>query len=173
MIIPYSKVQLAGNEERYVKEVLKSGWLTTSSKALKFEKDFASYVGAKYACAVNSCTAALHLAVEAIGIKEGDKVLIPTMTFTASAEIVRYLGANPIFCDVEYNTSLISPQILQEALNKHKEIKAVIFVHFGGQAPSMYTNDGKGIVDICKNTIGFCGQRKSVFQGVVIVNCCC
>jgi len=151
MIIPYSKVQLAGNEERYVKEVLKSGWLTTSSKALKFEKDFASYVGAKYACAVNSCTAALHLAVEAIGIKEGDKVLIPTMTFTASAEIVRYLGANPIFCDVEYNTSLISPQILQEALNKHKEIKAVIFVHFGGQAPSMYTNDGKGIVDICKN----------------------
>ncbi|MCG8582519.1 MAG: DegT/DnrJ/EryC1/StrS family aminotransferase [Bacteroidales bacterium] len=154
MKIPYSRIQLTGNEEKYLKEVLESGWLTTSRKAMEFEEAFANFVGAKYACAVNSCTAALHLAVEAIGIKEGDKVLIPTMTFTATAEIVRYLGANPVFCDVEYGTSLLTPSILSEALIKHKDIKAVILVHFGGQSPLMHTSDGTGIVDICrKNNI--------------------
>ncbi|TAJ12118.1 DegT/DnrJ/EryC1/StrS family aminotransferase [Marinilabiliaceae bacterium JC017] len=151
MDIPYSRVQLAGNEDRYLKEVLESGWLTTSSKALQFEKSFAGYVGAKYACAVNSCTAALHLAIEALGIKEGDSVLIPTMTFTATAEIVRYLGANPVFCDVEYDTCLISPKILRQAINRNDNIKAIILVHYGGHASDMYTPDGKGIMDICKN----------------------
>jgi dTDP-4-amino-4,6-dideoxygalactose transaminase len=150
MNIPFSKVQLAGNENKYLNEVLESGWLTTSCKALRFEELFASFVGAKYACAVCSCTAALHLAVEALGIQAGDNVLIPTMTFTASAEIVRYMGANPVFMDVEYNSCLITPAILNDALNRHQNVKAVILVHFGGQAPVMVTPDGKGIVDICR-----------------------
>ena len=150
MTIPYSKVPMAGNEARYVQEVLDSGWLTTSSKALQFEKRFAEFVGAKYACAVNSCTAALHLAVEAIGLKEGDQVAIPVMTFTATAEIVRYMGANPVFTDVDYETSLITPAILRHTLAKHPRIKAVIPVHFGGQSPVMTTPDGEGITDICR-----------------------
>jgi len=150
MNIPFSKVQLAGNEDKYLKEVLDSGWLTTSSKALKFEELFASFVGARYACAVCSCTAALHLAVEAVGIKEGDNVLIPTMTFTATAEIIRYMGANPVFCDVEYGTCLITPEILKEALSKNNNIKALILVHYGGQAPKMSNKQGEGIIDICR-----------------------
>jgi dTDP-4-amino-4,6-dideoxygalactose transaminase len=148
--IPYAKVPLAGNESRYINEVLKSGWLTTSSKASSFEKKIAEYVGVKYACAVNSCTSALHLAVEAIGIGKGDRVLVPSLTFTASAEVLRYQGADPIFIDVEYGTRLVSPSILSEALKKNLEIKALILVHFGGQAPIMTTSDGKGILDICR-----------------------
>jgi dTDP-4-amino-4,6-dideoxygalactose transaminase len=154
MNIPFSKVPLAGNEYNYVNEVLSSGWLTTSSKALQFEKLFAEYVGAKYACAVNSCTSALHLAVDAIGIEKGDKVLVPSLTFTASAEVLRYLGADPVFMDVEYGTGLISPIILKEALKKHTDLKALILVHYGGQAPIMTTLEGDGIVNICnKNHI--------------------
>ena len=150
MNIPFSKISIAGNESKYVDEVLKSGWLTTASKALKFEQLFAEYVGARYACAVNSCTAALHLAVEAIGIGPGDKVLVPTLTFTASAEVVRYMGADPVFMDVEYGTGLVSPSILKKALSTHPDIKAIILVHFAGQAAEMYVEGGEGIIDICR-----------------------
>jgi dTDP-4-amino-4,6-dideoxygalactose transaminase len=134
MKIPFAKVPLAGNEFKYINEVLESGWLTTSSKASQFEKLFADFVGAKFACAVNSCTAALHLAVEAIGIKKGDKVLVPSLTFTASAEVIRYMGADPIFIDVEYTN-----------------LKALILVHYGGQSPIMTTPEGDGIIDICNS----------------------
>jgi dTDP-4-amino-4,6-dideoxygalactose transaminase len=152
--IPFSKVPLGGNELKYIKEVLDSGWLTTSSKAQEFERLFACFVGAKYACAVNSCTSALHLAVEAIGIKLGDKVLVPSLTFTASAEILRYIGADPVFMDVEYGTNLISPNILKAALNSNTDIKAIIIVHYSGQAPHMTSKEGEGIIDICyKNNI--------------------
>lgn len=154
MNIPFSKVPLAGNESVYLNEVLASGWLTTSSKALLFEKLFAEYVGAKYACAVNSCTAALHLAVESVGIKKGDKVLVPSLTFTASAEVIRYMEAHPVFTDVEYGTGLITPKILKDALINNPGIKAIILVHYGGQSPEMTTPEGEGIIDICrKNNI--------------------
>jgi dTDP-4-amino-4,6-dideoxygalactose transaminase len=150
MQIPFSKISFGGNEEKYLHEVLASGWLTTSSKALSFEKEFAQYIGVKYCCAVNSCTSALHLAAEALGIKEGDQILVPSLTFTASAEIIRYMGADPVFMDVEYETGLISPHILKEAIESHHGIKAMILVHYGGQAPLMTTCDGEGIMDICK-----------------------
>lgn len=150
MNIPYAKINLKGNEYKYLKQVLKSGWLTTSSMALEFEKRFAEYTGVRFACAVNSCTSALHLAVEAIGIKPGDKVLVPSLTFTASAEILRYLGADPVFLDVEYGTCLVSPSILKSALQKNKGIRALIHVHYGGQAATMTTPEGEGILDICR-----------------------
>lgn len=150
MNIPFAKVPLAGNESKYIDEVLKSGWLTTSSKAVLFEKLFADYVGAKYACAVNSCTSALHLAAEAIGITNGDKVLVPSLTFTASAEVLRYLGADPVFTDVEYGTGLLSPSIVKAALKGNHGIKALMLVHYGGQSPVMTTSSGEGIIDICK-----------------------
>ncbi len=151
MQIPFSKVPIAGNEFDYVSEVLKSGWLTTSAKALEFEKKFAEYVGAHYACAVNSCTSALHLAVEATGIQPGDIVLVPSLTFTASAEILRYIGAHPVFTDVEYETGLLSPEILENAINKHPEIKALILVHYAGQAAEMTNQNNGGILEICRN----------------------
>lgn len=148
--IPFAKIPLAGNEYRYLTEVLESGWLTTSAKAFTFEKLFAERVGAKYACAVNSCTAALHLALEAIGIKKGDQVVVPSMTFTATAEVIRYLKADPVFTDVEYGTSLITPEIVEKALQSNHRIKAVIPVHYGGQSAEMKRNSGEGIIDVCK-----------------------
>lgn len=77
-------------------ETLRSGWLTTGSRVREFEEEFARRVGAKYAVATNSGTAALHIALEALGVGAGDEVMVPTMTFAATAEVVHYLGAKPV-----------------------------------------------------------------------------
>lgn len=137
--IPFARIDCQGNELRYVREVLESGWLTTAARAHEFERRFAEAVGARHACAVNSCTAALHLAVESIGIGPGDQVLVPTLTFTATAEVVRYLGADPVFLDVEYGTGLLTPEIVEAALQRYPGVKAVIVVHLAGQAAEVET----------------------------------
>jgi len=139
-----------GRELEYVREVLESGWLTTAGKAVEFERRFSEYVGAPQACAVNSCTAALHLALEALGVGPGNKVLVPTWTFTATAEVVRYLGADPVVVDVDYGTSLLTPDIVRETLDKHPDIRVAMVVHFGGQAVKMTTAAGDGILDLCR-----------------------
>jgi len=149
--IPFARVPIAGNEMKFLKEVLDSGWLTTASKALTFEEKFSKYVNSKYACAVNSCTAALHLGIEALGVKSGDKVFVPSMTFTASAEVIRYLNAHPVFLDVEYGSNLITPEILQEAIKKYPDVKYLIIVHYGGQSAEMISDNNNGILDICRN----------------------
>lgn len=143
--IPFAKVFIGEAERKYIKEVLDSGWLTTAGKTLEFEKRFAEYVGAKYACAVNSCTAALHLGIDALGIQAGDKVFVPSMTFTASAEVVRYMQADPVFIDTEYRTNLISPAILAEAIRKNPDVRFLVIVHYGGQAAQM-----PQIMELCK-----------------------
>ena len=134
MNVPFCRVVCAGNEARYVKEVLDSGWLTTAGKCFEFEKRFAAETGGKFCVAVNSATAALHLALEALGLGPGDEVLVPTLTFTATAEVVRYLGADPVFVDVEYGSGLITAPIIEQALQAHPKVKAVMVVHFAGQA---------------------------------------
>lgn len=143
--IPFAKVTIGESEHKYIKEVLDSGWLTTASKTLEFEKRFAEYVGVKYACAVNSCTAALHLGIDALCVKTGDKVFVPSMTFTASAEVIRYMQADPVFLDTEYLTNLITPEILQEAISKNPDVKYIVIVHYGGQSANM-----PEIIEICK-----------------------
>jgi dTDP-4-amino-4,6-dideoxygalactose transaminase len=149
--IPFARVRCSGNELAYVRQVIEGGWLTTASKAREFEERFAQAVGAPYACAVNSCTAALHLAAEAVGISRGDKVFVPTMTFTATAEVVRYLGADPVLLDVDYNSCLVTPDGLRRAIQSHPEVKALIIVHYGGQSAQMFAKDGdEGILDICR-----------------------
>lgn len=150
MKIPYSKVYCNGNEKQYITEVLESGWLTTAGKTLAFEQKMASFVGAKFACAVNSCTSALHIGLEALGVKPGDKVFVPDMTFTASAEVVRYLNADPVFLDVAYGTSLVTPEILLEGIRMHPDVRFLVVVHYGGQAAQMTSNGLPGILDICK-----------------------
>lgn len=135
--IPFAKVVIGENERNYISEVLDSGWLTTAGRALEFEKRFSEYIGAKFACAVNSCTAALHLGIDALGIQPGDKVFVPSMTFTGSAEIIRYMQADPIFLDTEYRSNLISPAILQEAIKSNPGVNLLIIVHYGGQAAQM------------------------------------
>ncbi len=148
--IPFARVSMAGNEQKYFKEVLQSGWLTTAGKTMAFEREFAEYVHARFACAVNSGTAALHLGLEALGVKPGDKVFVPSMTFTASAEIIRYLQADPVFLDTEYGTNLITPEILKAAIKANPDVRYLIVVHYGGQAAGMLSGNEEGILDICK-----------------------
>ncbi len=136
-----------GREEiREVVECLKSGWLTTGPRSKKFEEEFAEYSGAKFAVAMNSCTAALHLALEAIGLREGDLVLVPTMTFAATAEVVRYFNATPVLVDSVESDCCMDMDHAADILSRieagrkvkgvpsgHGPVKAIMPVHFGGQ----------------------------------------
>jgi dTDP-4-amino-4,6-dideoxygalactose transaminase len=133
--IPFHIPQIDEDEIRSVVETLRSGWLTSGIKVKQFEEDFARYVGGVQAIAVNSCTAALHLALEAVGIKEGDEVIVPTMTFTASAEVVVYLKARPVLVDCLAGTLNIDPDRIERAISA--KTKAIIPVHFGGQPCDM------------------------------------
>jgi perosamine synthetase len=99
--VPFFRPMLTDTEIEEVVDTLRSGWLTTGPKVERFQTAFAAKVGARHAVAVNSCTAALHLAVEALGLASGDAVLVPTMTFAATAEVIRYRGAIPILVDCE------------------------------------------------------------------------
>ncbi len=148
--VPFCRVVCDGNELENVRHVLESGWLTTAKYAMEFERRFAEAVGARYACAVNSCTAAMHLALEALGVGPGDRVFVPTWTFTATAEVVRYLGADPVFLDVDYGTSLLTPEIVEEAIRRHPGVRVLMAVHFCGQALRMTTPEGQGILDVCR-----------------------
>src|SRR5205809_1955757 len=101
LTVPYFRPQLGEEEIAEVSAALRSGWLTSGPRSHRFEEEFAAAVGAAHAVAVNSCTAALHLAVEALGLKAGEGVLVPSMTFAATAEVVRYQGAFPILVDCD------------------------------------------------------------------------
>ena len=147
--IPFARVDCSGNEAKYTSEVLSSGWLTTASKAKLLEENVRDFIGCKHAMAVNSCTSGLHLALDALGVKQGDKVFVPSFTFTSSAEVIRYMGADPVVLDVDYETAGLSPKILEAAIAKHPDVKVLIGVHFGGLAMNMSGIDG--ILAICKS----------------------
>ena len=102
--IPFHRPVIDEDEIQSVVETLKSGWLTTGPKVKRFEEDFAKYLGCRHAVAVNSGTAALHLALDAIGIREGDEVIVPAMTFAATAEVVLYFKAKPVLVDCQRDT---------------------------------------------------------------------
>jgi dTDP-4-amino-4,6-dideoxygalactose transaminase len=122
-----------GDEEVFgVVETLRSGWLTTGPKVQAFENAFASYIGAPWAVAVSSCTAALHLALDAIGLRESDEVLIPAMTFAATAEVVVYFRGRPVLVDCEPDTLNLDPAKLEEAITPRT--RAIIPVHYAGHA---------------------------------------
>jgi dTDP-4-amino-4,6-dideoxygalactose transaminase len=133
--VPFHVPQIDDEEIHSVVETLKTGWLTTGAKVKRFEEDFARYLGSRHAVAVNSCTAALHLALEAVGIEEGDEVIVPTMTFTASAAVVLYLKAKPVLVDCLADTLNIDPDQIERAITSRT--KAIIPVHFGGQPCDM------------------------------------
>jgi dTDP-4-amino-4,6-dideoxygalactose transaminase len=121
MQVPFFRPEMGDDEINEVIEVLKSGWLTSGPRVKRFESEFAQAVGAKHAIALNSCTAALHLAVEALGLKAGEGVLVPTQTFAATAEVVRYLGAIPILVDCD---STATNMCLEDAARKLSDLKA-------------------------------------------------
>ena len=126
-------------EEREVIDTIRSGWITTGPKAKRFEVEFAEYVGAKHALALAHCTGALHLALWALGIGPGDEVITTPFTFTATAEVLGYLGAKPVFVDVDPNTFNIDPARIEEALanGRHKKVRALEPVHFAGHPCDM------------------------------------
>ena len=161
--IPFARPFIGREEEEAALRVLRSGWLTTGAEALAFENEFAKFLQSPwlshfhkveaigdetfsvpvyhdivdtriYCLAVNSATSGLHLALEAVGVGPGDVVLVPSLTFTATAEVVRYLGADPVFVDVAPGAFHMDPRMLEEALKRLPagKAKAVIPVHYGG-----------------------------------------
>jgi dTDP-4-amino-4,6-dideoxygalactose transaminase len=128
--LPFHRSDVGDEEISEVVDVLRSGWLTTGPKVREFEREFAAMVGAEHAIAVNSCTAALHLALEAAGVKEGDEVLVPTMTFAATAEVVTYFKARPVLIDCTGDTLNLDTGRIEATITK--KTKAIIPVHFAG-----------------------------------------
>ncbi|MDP3147691.1 MAG: DegT/DnrJ/EryC1/StrS family aminotransferase [Ignavibacteria bacterium] len=110
---------------------LKSGWLSMGPRTIQFEDDFRNYIGADYSVSVNSWTAGGHLSLEAFGLKPGDEVIVPTMTFPATAEIVYYFGAKPVIVDVDKDTLNLSISEIEKAITK--KTKVIIPVHYAGQ----------------------------------------
>jgi perosamine synthetase len=129
--IPFHRPSLGPAEVEAVTRVLGSKWLTTGPETHRFEHEFAAYIGCKHALAVNSATAALQLALEAIGLCRGDEVLVPTYTFTATAEVVTYFGGRPVLCDSQPGRFNIDPQDAQRRITERT--RAIIPVHIAGE----------------------------------------
>ncbi len=122
---------LIGEEEiREVVDTLRSGWLSTGPKTQQFEREFSAYVGASHALATNSCTAAMHLSLIASGLGPGDEVIVPTMTFAATANVVEHTGARPVFVDVGRRSFNIDPGDVERKITPRT--RAIIPVHFAG-----------------------------------------
>ncbi|MDO8521797.1 MAG: DegT/DnrJ/EryC1/StrS family aminotransferase [bacterium] len=125
-------------ESREIDEVvatLKSGWIGTGPKTHRFEEDFRAYKGVKYAIALSSCTAALHLALKVVGVKSGDEVIVPSMTFAATANTVVHCGAMPVFADCDTKTQNIDPADIRRKITKRT--KAIVVVHMAGRPCEM------------------------------------
>ena len=133
--LPFALPDMGDEELLEIKDALASGWVTTGPKVSKFEAEFAKAVGAKHAIAVNSCTAAMHLALEAIGLQRGDEVITTPYTFAATAEVVRYFDAKPVFVDIMPDTFNINPDLIEAAITSRT--RAIIPVHIGGLPADM------------------------------------
>ncbi len=134
--LPFALPDIGEEEIAEVTAALRSGWVTTGPRTRRFEEQFATFLGnGLTALAVNSATAGLHLALEAVGVGPGDEVIVPTYTFTATAEVVRYLGADPVFVDSESGGFNLDPAAVEGAIGPRT--KAVVPVHFAGQACQM------------------------------------
>jgi dTDP-4-amino-4,6-dideoxygalactose transaminase len=134
--LPFALPDIGEEEIHEVVNSLKSGWLTTGHKTKQFEQNFAEFIGSDVeAIAVNSATAGLHLALEAIGLGQGDEVITTSYTFTSTSEVIRYLGAHPVFVDINPNTFNIDPTKIESAITART--KAIVPVHFAGLACDM------------------------------------
>jgi dTDP-4-amino-4,6-dideoxygalactose transaminase len=134
--LPFALPDIGEEEIAAVAECLRSGWVTTGPRTRQFEQDFAHYLGGGVdTISVNSATAGLHLALEALGIGPGDEVIVPTLTFTATAEVVRYLGATPVFVDADPETLSLNLHAVEAAIGPHT--RAILPVHYAGLACDM------------------------------------
>jgi dTDP-4-amino-4,6-dideoxygalactose transaminase len=129
--LPFGRPTLDENEIQAVVEVLRSGWISTGPATAAFQKEFADYVGASRALGLTSCTAGLFLALKVAGVGPGDEVLLPPLTFAATANVVVHLGARPVFVDVEEATGNIDPDLIEPAITPRT--RAIIAVHLYGR----------------------------------------
>ncbi len=133
--LPFAQPHITQAEIDEVVDTMRSGWLTTGPKTIRFEREFADYLGVPHALAVNSATAALHLALDAVGIQPGDEVIVPVYTFTATAEVAVYCNARLVFADVDPVTYNIDPMVLEKLITART--RAIIVVHIAGIAAEM------------------------------------
>ncbi|MCG7495346.1 DegT/DnrJ/EryC1/StrS family aminotransferase [Vibrio sp. Of7-15] len=135
MRIPFHKAHITEDEVNAVSNTIRSGWLTMGPKTAEFEENFKHYIGCQYAVSLNSATAALHLALKAVNLQQGDEVIIPTNTFIATAEVITYFNATPVLCDIEESTHNIDVKKIPKLITP--KTKAIIPVHFAGQPCDM------------------------------------
>ncbi|MGI0100143.1 MAG: DegT/DnrJ/EryC1/StrS family aminotransferase [Candidatus Micrarchaeaceae archaeon] len=133
--LPFAKPYIGKEEIDEVVDSLRSGWVTMGPKTAKFEKLLEKYTGAKAAVAVNSCTAAMHLSLLALGIGKGDEVITTPYTFAATVNVIVQVGAKPVFVDVQRDSANIDPDRIRKAITKRT--KAIMPVHYGGQPCDM------------------------------------
>ncbi len=135
-ILPVAIPDLSGNEERYVMDAIRSSWISSTGPYLdRFEKEFADLCGTRSAIAVSNGTVALHLALMAMDVRPGDEVLVPSLTYIATANAVRYVGAEPVFVDVDPDTWCIDPRLLEEKITRRT--RGIIVVHLYGHPADM------------------------------------
>lgn len=161
--VPFFVPWVTEEDKKAVLEVLESRWLTGGPLARKFEKLFANYIGTDYAVSVNSCTAALHLAMRALNIGPGDEVIVPVLTFAATANAPLFVSAKPVFADIDEKTFNISAKEIEEKITK--KTKAIVVVHYGGQPCNMKEimeiaeDHNIKVVEDCAHALG------AVYQG--------
>ncbi|MGJ9458022.1 UDP-4-amino-4,6-dideoxy-N-acetyl-beta-L-altrosamine transaminase [Oceanobacillus sp. CF4.6] len=164
--LPYGKQWIDDEDVKAVIDVLKSDFITTGPTIFNFEKEIAEFVGAKYAVAFSSGTAALHAACFAAGIKENDEVITTSMTFAASSNCILYVGGSPVFADIDPNTYNISPQSIKSNINE--KTKAIITVDFTGQPAeydeilSLAKDHGIIVIDDAAHALGAAYKEKYV-----------
>lgn len=135
--LPFCLPDITEAEIDEVVQTLKSGWLAKGPRTIEFEKQFCQYVGSKYAIGVNSCTSALHIALLAAGIKQGDEVITSPMTFAASANTIIHVGATPVFVDIDERDGCIDASLIEKKITS--KTKAIVPVHYAGQACDLDT----------------------------------
>jgi UDP-4-amino-4-deoxy-L-arabinose-oxoglutarate aminotransferase len=163
--LPLSRPSLGEEEIREVLDVIRSGWITSGPRVKRFEEEFSRYVGARHAVAVNSCTAALHVALLAHGMGSGDEVVTSSMTWSATVNMIEVAGAKPVFADVDRETLQITPETVAAALTERT--RAILPVHFAGQAcdldrlVAIATNRNLTIIQDAAHAVGteFRGRR--------------
>jgi dTDP-4-amino-4,6-dideoxygalactose transaminase len=128
--LPFALPDVGEEELAQIKEALDSGWITTGPKSRQFEAEFAAAVAAPYAVAVNSCTAAMHLALEAVGLQAGDEVITTPYTFAATAEVIRYFQARPVFVDIDPDSFNMRPDLLEGVITPRT--RAILPIHIAG-----------------------------------------
>lgn len=137
MNIPITKTIFGDEEKKAIVKPLETGWVVQGPNVAKFQNMFADFTGSKYAHAASNCTTALHLGLEAMGITKGDKVIVPSFTYVASANAVEYTGAEVVFCDIDLKTFNIDETKLEEIIKKDSSIKAIMPVNLFGLCANM------------------------------------